>query len=274
MQVEAMSMLQAIRVTAVDGADPVGWTVDAVGDWSARSDRDVAAEFAYERSVRVEQHGDQVYLAIPCATSEALRGVVEMTFQLPPEAIAAFEIWKRNDREELKLEQGIYRSLDYIERITPFVRFPRRSGLPGDVWENRLAGCVNNLGASPNFMRSAGARSAGLDFGLCLPFMKTEHELASVLLVMGSYQLPLVSEVEIWLLDQEGTGLERKHRIAMEGAAETPTKMRLGEGAAGYAAAARIPKLFKSEDDASPAWQVAFPQFVGNRLSSVVSVSL
>lgn len=274
MQMEAMSMLQAIRVSAIDDAEPAGWTVEAVGDWSSRGEQNVGETFASERSVIVEQNGDLVYLTLPCATSEALRGVVEMTFQLPPEATAAFEVWKRNDREELGLDHGIYRGLDYIEKITPYVRFPRRSGLPGEVWENRLAACVNNLGASPNFMRSAGARSAGLDFGLCLPFLRTEHELSSVLIVMGSYRLPLVAEAEIWLLDEEGTGLQRKHRIAPEGASATSDKMRLGEGAAGYAAAARVPKLVNGGDDGSPSWQVALPQFVGNRLASVVCVSL
>lgn len=271
MQVETMSMLQAVRVTAVDDGDPVGWTVEATGDWSAHGDRDVSGE---SRSLRLEQSGDRVYLALPCATTEALRGVVELSFQLPEEAIAAFEVWRRDDRDELYLEQGIYRSLDYIERITPYVKFPRRSGLPGEVWENRLAKGVNNLGNSPNFMRSAGARSAGLDFGLGLPLMKTEHELASVLLLLGSYRLPLFSAVEVWLLDQEGTGLERAQLIALEGAEETPARLRLGEGAAGYAAAARMPKLMPTGDATAPAWQAAFPQFVGNKLASVVCVSL
>lgn len=274
MQVDTMSMLQAIRVSALDDGDPAGWTVEATGDWSPQGDRNPVAEFADRRGVVLEQAGDRVYLAIPCATSEALRGVVEMSFQLPEEAIAAFEVWQRDDREELYLGQGIYRNLDYIERITPYVKFPRRSGLPGEVWENRLAKGVTNLGASPNFMRSAGARSAGLDFGLGLPLMKTEHELASVLLLLGSNRLPLFSSIEVWLLDQEGTGLERVQNIAMEGAAETPATLRLSEEAVGYAAAARLPKLMSTGDEGAATWQAAFPQFVGSKLASVVCVSL
>ncbi|UUO04434.1 hypothetical protein M4951_13635 [Blastopirellula sp. J2-11] len=274
MQIDTMSMLQAVRVSAVDDAESAGWTIDATGDWSVRGDQNVSVGFQQERGIWLEDIGDQVYLAFPCATSESLRGVVEMLFQLPEDAIGAFEVWKRDDRDELSLAQGIYRSLDYIERITPYVRFPRRSGLPGEVWENRLAACVNHLGTSPNFMRSAGARSAGLDFGVGLPFMKSEFELASVLLVMGSYRLPLFSAVEVWLLDSEGVGLERKHRIAMEGADETPSKLRLSEGLVGYVAAARFPKLMLVGEGSSQTWQVAFPQFVGNRLASVVCVTL
>ncbi|EAQ77916.1 hypothetical protein [Blastopirellula marina] len=274
MQTDTMSMLQAIRVSAVDDAEPAGWTIDATGDWSVRPDQNASAGFQQERGVWLEVIGDQVYLAFPAATNESLRGVVEMLFQLPEDAIGAFEVWKRDDRDELSLAQGIYRNLDYIERITPYVRFPRRSGLPGEVWENRLAACVNNLGASPNFMRSAGARSAGLDFGLGLPFLKSEFELSSVLLMLGSYQAPLFSAVEVWLLDSEGTGLELKHRIAMEGADEIPSTLRLSEGLVGYVAAARFPKLMLVGEGSSQAWQVAFPQFVGNRLASVVCVTL
>lgn len=274
MHVDTMSMLQAVRVTAIDDADPQGWTVEATGDWSTRGDKQVATEFQHQRGVWLDQVGDSVYLAFPTATNESLRGVVEMLFQLPEDAIGAWEVWKRDDRDELHLDQGIYRNLGYIERITPYVRFPRRSGLPGEVWDKRLAACVNNLGTTPNFMRSAGARSAGLDFGLGLPFLKSEFELASVVLMLGSYQLPLFTAVEVWLPDSEGTGLERTQRIAQADTDETTAKLRLSEGLVGYVAAARFPKLMSMAEDASQAWQVAFPQFVGNRLSSVVCVTL
>ncbi|MFI4876462.1 MAG: hypothetical protein ACIALR_14025 [Blastopirellula sp. JB062] len=267
-------MLQAVRVWAVDETQAAGWTVETTGEQEDSFDQDIELRFGQERGAQIEEWEGQVRLAFPCATSQSLRGGVEMIFFPDDGAIAAWELWRRDDRDELKLSAGVYRNLPYIERITPYVRFPRRSGMPGEIWENRRAACVLDLGESLNFMRASGARSAGLTSGVGLPFMQSEFELANVLLLLGSRQTPLFSQVEIWTPDDDSAGLVRTGSIDDAAAKSSPSRLRLGEGLAGYVAAARYPKLVKADDDSTASWHVGVPQFAGNQLSSVVCVSL
>lgn len=111
----------------------------------------------------------------------------------------AFEIWGRNEREELSLEEAYHANLDRFGRVSKYVKFPRRAGLPGITWEKRHPQIIEGLGTSKNFIRAAGARAEGLSVALSFPIMRTAHELDSILLILSSSKTPLARAFEIWV---------------------------------------------------------------------------
>ena len=81
----------------------------------------------------------------------------------------AFEVWSRDDRDELSISASYYSGLKSLEFISRYVRFPKGAGLPGVVWKSRQPKLVVNLAKSPDFMRSFDSGETQPDTGLGLP---------------------------------------------------------------------------------------------------------
>jgi len=113
-------------------------------------------------------------------------------------SLGAFEIWERNERDELGLQSGHYANLDRFSRMSKYIKFPRRAGLPGITWEKRHPQLIEGIGSSKEFIRAAGARAGGLKVALSMPVMRAAHELNAVLLFLSSSKTPLASVFEIW----------------------------------------------------------------------------
>lgn len=110
----------------------------------------------------------------------------------------AIEIWKRNDRDELGLQGGFYANLDRFSRMSAYIKFPRRAGLPGITWEKRHPRIIEGIGSSKDFIRAAGARAGGLSVAVSMPIMRAAHEIDSTVLFLSSSKTPLAGVFEVW----------------------------------------------------------------------------
>lgn len=110
----------------------------------------------------------------------------------------AFEIWSRDDRDELSISSSYYSGLRSLEFISRYVKFPKGAGLPGNVWQsgqpNLAADLTNNL----TFMRSCEADETVLQTGLALPVGSAAGNSDSVLLMLSAEQTPIANAIELW----------------------------------------------------------------------------
>lgn len=225
--------------------------------------------------------GFNAMFSIPVIATKRVLGCVVLAISCPEDAMGAFEIWSRDDRDELGLNGAIFAGLSRFASISQHVKFPRGSGLPGQSWENGEAMMLKGLGSSPNFMRAAGARAGGLDVGVALPVFTTEHDLNSVLLLLSSSTTPIARVFEIWDLSGEVATLRRAECAGDEATLAEATEMTYtrGEGIVGKVWETGLP--FVSDDLNSVERKriasiaadgltsaIAIPVYVGNRLES------
>ena len=226
----------------------------------------------------------EALLGMPVIAEGNLRAVLVLDLICPESGLGAIEIWGRDQRDELGLNGAVFSNLGRFANISQHVRFPRGSGLPGLCWEHRETKLLTGIGRSPNFMRAAGARAGGLDLGIALPVMTTEHDLHSVILFLSSQRTPIARAFEVWDLDSStSTAKLRNFAGANCEAYESESKNMLysrNEGVVGAAWQAGLPLIAKdlaaidkkraasaAADGISTA--IAFPVFVGEYLKSV-----
>ncbi|QDU90452.1 hypothetical protein Pla175_38560 [Pirellulimonas nuda] len=248
-----------------------------------------AGEFL--RAELAERVGLSSGIAVPCLHRQQVAGVVTFLCDHGQDAEGAFEVWRRNQRDELALSGSYYANLDRFGLISQYVKFPKRAGLPGKVWSEQSPKLVGNLGSSKEFMRAAGARAEGLNAALGLPIFSSPLEIDSVVCLLSSARSPIASVIEVWTPaepDDEGTD-SLTLRSAFYGPyvdlapAASQRRLSRGEGLAGRAWQEMAPV---ATDDA-PAFETArgrrlseyglstglgFPVFVGERLAAVVTL--
>ena len=110
----------------------------------------------------------------------------------------AFEVWSRDDRDELSISAGYYSGLKNLEFMSRHVRFPKGAGLPGTVWKTGLPNLAPDLGSHANFMRSSDADETELTTGLGLPVGCAAGHAESILLLLSSQAAPIARAFEIW----------------------------------------------------------------------------
>lgn len=134
-------------------------------------------------------------IAFPVLHGQQVRGVVVLGIGVGP---GAFEVWNRDDRDELSVSAGYYSGLKKFEFISRFVRFPKGAGLPGSVWKSGDAGIATDLPRNDRFMRSFAADDAELHTGLGLPVGTFGGHSESVLVLLSSHAKPIANVFEIW----------------------------------------------------------------------------
>lgn len=117
------------------------------------------------------------------------------------------EIWRGDDaRSELRLRDGFYGKYCGFQSISAITRFSYGQGLPGKVWNSGMPHVIENLGASPEFLRASDARQGGLYTGIGFP-VATGNGM-QVVLLLSSKQAPLFKACEIWKPSDHGGTLE------------------------------------------------------------------
>ena len=157
----------------------------------------------FRRSDEAARAGLTAGVAAPVIKNGEVQAIVVFLCGDREGAQGAFEVWRRTDRDELGLDGGYYAHLERFGAVSRFVKFPRGSGLPGEVWNERFPKIIARLGESPNFMRAAGARAEALDVGVGLPIMRSTHDLAEVLVMLSSNATPIARAFELWVLDEQ-----------------------------------------------------------------------
>lgn len=110
----------------------------------------------------------------------------------------AFEVWSRDDRDELSISASYYSGLKSFEFISRHVKFPKGAGLPGAVWKSGQPKLAQNLAHSAGFMRSFAADETELNTGLGLPVGSSAGNSESILLLLSSDAKPFAVGFEIW----------------------------------------------------------------------------
>ena len=110
----------------------------------------------------------------------------------------AFEVWSRDDRDELSISASYYSGLKSLEFLSRYVRFPKGAGLPGAVWKSGLPKLAPDLAHNANFMRSCDADETELATGLGLPVGSAAGHADSILLLLSSQSAPIAMAFEIW----------------------------------------------------------------------------
>lgn len=113
------------------------------------------------------------------------------------EGYGGFEIWAKDDRDELSINGSYYSGLDSFEFISQYVRFPRGSGLPGASWKLRQPKMVLNPGVDASFIRSFAKDPAELTACVGIPVMCDYASDGSALLLLSSTQQPVASRIDI-----------------------------------------------------------------------------
>jgi|GEM_PF-5685454 len=221
-------------------------------------------------------------VGLPVIKTKQIVGCTVLAVTCSTDSMGAFEIWQRDERDELGLNGAVFSGLSRFASISKHVRFPRGSGLPGQSWEDSEAKLITGLGSSPNFMRAAGARAGGLDIGIALPFFTTEHDLNSVVLLLSAGVSPISRVFEIWDVSGD-TATIRKAAGDTESATfveVSDVEYQSGEGIVGKVWETGLPMV--SDDLATVAPKrlgslmadgfssvIAMPVTVGNRVESV-----
>lgn len=225
--------------------------------------------------------GFNALFSIPVIATKKVLGCVVLAVSCPEDAMGAFEIWSRDDRDELGLNGAVFAGLSRFASISKQVKFPRGSGLPGQSWENSEAMMLKGLGSSPNFMRAAGARAGGLDVGVALPIFTTEHDLNSVVLLLSSSNTPMARVFEIWEFGGDEATLRRAECAGEEATLAEATEMTYSRGEGIVGKVWETGKPFVTDDLTSIERKriasiaadglssaIAIPIYVGSRLSS------
>lgn len=221
-------------------------------------------------------------IALPVLITNEVVAAILFTIDCPDGCKIAIERWARTDRDELGLCDSAYRGLEHFEIISPYVKFPRGSGLPGETWDDRKARIIARLDQSKAFMRAAGARKEGLRYGLGIPVMTTEHELESVLVLLSTVDFPILHGMETWLPNEDQLELSLGQSCYAVGISpRSQSTCPYGEGLVGQCMASRIPVLVHSADEDSslvPMFEqgsrfaLAIPIFNGDRLVQVLTM--
>ena len=232
---------------------------------------------------------EEIVLGIPVFAASELRAVVIIYVDWPANARGAMEIWSRDDRDELGLNGAVFSNLSRFAGISRHVRFPRGSGLPGRCWEERDAKLIVGLGKDVNFMRSAGARAGGLEVGLAIPVLETEHDLNSVVCLLSAHSPSMLRGVEMWdVQDTPDTKVCRLRTAAHQSCPTVAQTTRDGMAAASSSITATAANLgipvATNELQTSDAWRaaelatddlkfgLAIPVYAGEFLRTVITI--
>jgi len=134
-------------------------------------------------------------IAYPIMKGQSVVSVIVFGISLGP---GAFEVWSRDDRDELSISASYYSGLKSFEFISRHVRFPKGAGLPGAVWKTGQPRLASDLPRSSGFMRSFAADETELNTGLGLPVGSAAGHSDSILLLLSSNSKPIALGFEIW----------------------------------------------------------------------------
>lgn len=202
MEVAIRNLVQHVEVYRPDADDEC---VHPAGEGHAFHRGEGAVGAAWESGVPAIDRGDggSVAVAIPSFQSDECRGIVALYCEESEGVNGAVELWRKNERGELGLAEQWYAGLERLQRISQFIKFPRRAGLPGRVWDDRFPRVLGALQDSKSFIRVAAARSEQLASAVGVPFMRRPPELEAVLLLLNTKGTPMARAMEVWARDLE-----------------------------------------------------------------------
>ncbi len=237
--------------------------------WETRSPVIVPDVFQshFARVDAARQAGVTSLLALPVVEGDHVRAVVMLICDDSGGAEAAFEVWSRDNRDELGLSAEFYANLQRFSQFSKHVKFPRGASLPGLVWEDGIPRIANGLTAENGFSRASGTGAEGLDTAVGIPIMRGARVLDSVVVILSSSKSPVVQRFESWTLDPAGGfKLDACSKNGATGESDDngcrPLVMRVSEE--------RMPMI---DDRGREGWSLAVPVFSGHEVEAIVTLT-
>jgi len=161
----------------------------------------------FKRTRSAKKAGLTCGIAIPVFSGEFLMAVVVFLCGDDQLHAGAIELWSNlQNSAELAVMDGYYGTLDDFETISRAMKFTRGAGLPGLVWESVMPVLIEDLGQSPEFVRSAEARKAGITTALGIPVSAVASQVY-IMTFLSAKATPIAQRLQIWVPDESGQRL-------------------------------------------------------------------
>ncbi|MBT8439317.1 MAG: GAF domain-containing protein [Gammaproteobacteria bacterium] len=158
----------------------------------------------FVRKEAAKNAGINCAIALPVFAGQFLLSVIVLLCGDEEKLAGAIEVWEKNPdkRNELRLLDGYYGSLEKFEWVSRRICFPKGSGLPGTVWDYRIPQIVADMSSSETFLRASNAQLEGITTAFGIPFLY-DAEREYVLTLLSARGTPIARRFEIWLPDRE-----------------------------------------------------------------------
>lgn len=180
---------------------------------------------AFGRSELAAKAGINAAVGCPLFEGDRLVAVLTLLLGHRAEVPGCIEIWDVVDElDVLKHGRGYYAHCAEFERFSPFIQFPRGTGLPGRTWLSGGVEVMEDVRTSNAFIRAGLALKCGLKNGVGVPIYRGRR-VAQVLAMFGAEEHSFISGTELYhpqgdelgaamQFDWSGRGLPRGQSLA------------------------------------------------------------
>jgi hypothetical protein len=146
----------------------------------------------FQRSAVARSSAISHAIGLPIFSSQYLIGVVVLLCGSSAASVGAIELWHcdTTNSYDMKLVDGHFGTLEHFETVARRTSFRPGTGLPGEVWQQRLPVVMHGLGRTHRFVRFDDAREAGLTMGFGVPLFH-DPEQAHVLMLLSALGTPI-----------------------------------------------------------------------------------
>lgn len=179
----------------------------------------------FRRTAAAQDAGLSCAIALPLFVGGTLKAVVVLFGGSADARAGAIELWHNSPRvtTDMTLVDGYYGTAsNSFEILSKDTFLPRGTGLPGLAWQRGAAVFMEDLGASPRFLRGATAAEAGITRGLGLP-CPTKTDEVYVMTLLSALGTPIAQKLESWAPNATRQQLERSFGFCeMQGSLSSP----------------------------------------------------
>lgn len=153
---------------------------------------------AFGRAELAARAGIDAALGFPLFEGDRLIAVLTLLLGHRSEVPGCVEVWDVADElDVLKHGRGYYAHCAEFERFSPFIQFPRGTGLPGRTWLSGGVEVMEDVTKSNAFIRAGLAQSCGLKNGVGIPVYRGRR-IAQVLTLFGAEQRSFIGGTELY----------------------------------------------------------------------------
>ena len=179
----------------------------------------------FARAELAEAAGIDAALGLPLFDGDRLIAVLTLLLSSRVELPSCLEIWDVTDElDVLRHARGYYLHCAELERFSPFIQFPRGTGLPGLTWLHGEVEVMQDVRNSNAFIRAGLAARCGLKNGIGLPIYRNRR-VVQVVTLFGAEQRSFIGAIELYhpqgtelgaaiLFDWSGPGATRGQSVA------------------------------------------------------------
>lgn len=158
--------------------------------------KELAGPFA--RAEVAAAAGIDAAIGLPLFDGDRLIAVLTLLLSSRVEVPSCVEVWDVADElDVLKHGRGYYVQCAELERFSPFIQFPRGTGLPGLTWLSGEIEVMEDVRRSNAFIRAGLAAKCGLKNGIGLPIYRNRRVL-QVVTLFGAEQRSFISSIELY----------------------------------------------------------------------------